>query len=378
MQPRRIGASGVDRPASTPVQPSVFPVPADRPGFLKVPTEPAKTLRRQPSLRSQLNQIRLWVRQGRTERLDRAQARRLDRAARALQARPRPRGRRARPSRLRQTPCRCRRPSPRATCARRGRGRGARGAEEPDEARGASRVPRPQRRRRPAAKPGPRRRRAASRAGATTRRDRAGGRPGRAEEERRGRRSAARAAGAVAAAAVAAGAVRSTYEATFDHGEEGYGLWLDPAVVDNPVYAEHWAGQRAVVVVFDRDTITIRRAGAEEPPTGPRTSSRTPTPTATATIRSSGRARRRSRRPRACTGRTPRRRRRLDPSARRRRAALRIVTSSAQSGPPVERRQLRHGERRPEALPQLVLQGDDGPAERAVESGLGRVSSRRR
>src|SRR4051794_36994408 len=30
-------------------------------------------------------------------------------------------------------------------------------------------------------------------------------------------------------------------EGTFDHGEEGYGLWLDPAVQDDPVYAEHWA-----------------------------------------------------------------------------------------------------------------------------------------
>jgi hypothetical protein len=59
----------------------------------------------------------------------------------------------------------------------------------------------------------------------------------------------------------------SSYEATFDHGEEGYGLWLDPAVVDNPVYAEHWADQRAVVVTFDRDSITIRRAdgGPAEP-----------------------------------------------------------------------------------------------------------------
>ena len=33
-------------------------------------------------------------------------------------------------------------------------------------------------------------------------------------------------------------------EGTFDHGEEGYGLWLDPAVQDDPVYAEHWAGHR--------------------------------------------------------------------------------------------------------------------------------------
>src|SRR3954452_17864835 len=27
-------------------------------------------------------------------------------------------------------------------------------------------------------------------------------------------------------------------EGTFDHGEEGFGLWLDPAIQDNPVYAE--------------------------------------------------------------------------------------------------------------------------------------------
>jgi hypothetical protein len=53
-------------------------------------------------------------------------------------------------------------------------------------------------------------------------------------------------------------------EATFDHGEDGYGLWFDPAVVENPLYAEHWAGHRAVVVTFSADAITIRRAGAGE------------------------------------------------------------------------------------------------------------------
>ncbi len=53
-------------------------------------------------------------------------------------------------------------------------------------------------------------------------------------------------------------------EATFDHGEEGYGLWLDPAVADNPVYAEHWAGHRPVEVTIDEDQIVIRRAGAAD------------------------------------------------------------------------------------------------------------------
>jgi hypothetical protein len=53
-----------------------------------------------------------------------------------------------------------------------------------------------------------------------------------------------------------------TLEGTFDHGEEGYGLWLDPAVVDNPVYAEHWAGHRPVEITIEEDQIVIRRAGA--------------------------------------------------------------------------------------------------------------------
>ncbi len=59
----------------------------------------------------------------------------------------------------------------------------------------------------------------------------------------------------------------SPLEATFDHGEEGYGLWLDPAVADDPVYAEHWAGHRPVVVTVEEDQIMIRRAGedASEP-----------------------------------------------------------------------------------------------------------------
>jgi hypothetical protein len=50
-------------------------------------------------------------------------------------------------------------------------------------------------------------------------------------------------------------------EATFDHGEEGYGLWLDPAVQDDPIYAEYWAGHRPVEVAIEEDQIIIRRAG---------------------------------------------------------------------------------------------------------------------
>lgn len=53
-------------------------------------------------------------------------------------------------------------------------------------------------------------------------------------------------------------------EGTFDHGEEGYGLWLDPAVSDNPIYAEHWAGHRPVEVTIEEDQILIRRAAGAD------------------------------------------------------------------------------------------------------------------
>jgi hypothetical protein len=72
----------------------------------------------------------------------------------------------------------------------------------------------------------------------------------RRRRSRRGRRSSTRDAGPL--------------EGTFDHGEEGYGLWLDPAIQDNPVYAEHWAGHRPVEVTVEEDQIVIRRTGSDD------------------------------------------------------------------------------------------------------------------
>jgi len=55
---------------------------------------------------------------------------------------------------------------------------------------------------------------------------------------------------------------RKEIEASFDHGEtDGYGLWLDASVRDNPLYKEHWAGKREVTVRIEADQIVIRRAG---------------------------------------------------------------------------------------------------------------------
>ncbi len=82
--------------------------------------------------------------------------------------------------------------------------------------------------------------------------------------QRRRRRWTSRAAGAAGAAVDAAGHASpegGPLEGTFDHGEDGYGLWLDPAVQDDPVYAEHWAGHRPVTVTVEAERIVITRVG---------------------------------------------------------------------------------------------------------------------
>ncbi len=49
-------------------------------------------------------------------------------------------------------------------------------------------------------------------------------------------------------------------QASFDHGEtDGYGLWFDPAVKEDPVYSEHWSGHRQVEVTIEPDRIVIKR-----------------------------------------------------------------------------------------------------------------------
>jgi hypothetical protein len=48
------------------------------------------------------------------------------------------------------------------------------------------------------------------------------------------------------------------FEAVLDHGDEGYGFWLDGAVKDDPVFAEHWGDRRALVVRIEADQIVIR------------------------------------------------------------------------------------------------------------------------
>lgn len=80
------------------------------------------------------------------------------------------------------------------------------------------------------------------------------------EEEAPRRRRSRRGGRGRKASTARAGA---TLEGTFDHGEEGYGFWLDPAIQDDPVYAEHWAGHRPIEITIEEEQIVIRRASED-------------------------------------------------------------------------------------------------------------------
>jgi cold shock CspA family protein len=57
----------------------------------------------------------------------------------------------------------------------------------------------------------------------------------------------------------------SVFEGVLDHGErDGWGLWLDPAVAEDPIWKEHWAGVDAVTVKVAEDSIVLEadRGGA--------------------------------------------------------------------------------------------------------------------
>jgi hypothetical protein len=84
------------------------------------------------------------------------------------------------------------------------------------------------------------------------------------DDERPSRRRRGRRGGRAGGARPRRKAGSSTLEGTFDHGDEGYGLWLDPAIQDDPVYAEYWAGHRPVEVTIEEEQIVIRRASTDD------------------------------------------------------------------------------------------------------------------
>src|SRR3712207_6767562 len=50
----------------------------------------------------------------------------------------------------------------------------------------------------------------------------------------------------------------TVFEGVLDHGErDGWGLWLDPAVAEDPIWREHWARVDAVIVKVAEDSIVL-------------------------------------------------------------------------------------------------------------------------
>ncbi len=73
----------------------------------------------------------------------------------------------------------------------------------------------------------------------------------------------------------------SVFEGVLDHGErDGWGLWLDPAVAEDPIWKEHWAGVEAVTVKVAEDSIVLEadRGEASAPTADGNGSARTSAP----------------------------------------------------------------------------------------------------
>ena len=50
----------------------------------------------------------------------------------------------------------------------------------------------------------------------------------------------------------------SIFEGVLDHGErDGWGLWLDPSVADDPIWKAHWNGIESVTVKVAEDSIVL-------------------------------------------------------------------------------------------------------------------------
>jgi cold shock CspA family protein len=57
----------------------------------------------------------------------------------------------------------------------------------------------------------------------------------------------------------------SFFEGVLDHGErDGWGLWLDPSIAEDPIWQEHWSGVQAVVVKVAEDSIVLEADGGAD------------------------------------------------------------------------------------------------------------------
>lgn len=64
--------------------------------------------------------------------------------------------------------------------------------------------------------------------------------------------------------AVSADEPVSLFEGVLDQGEEGYGLWLDPAVADDPLFREGFSTVTDIQVIIEPDRIVLEPAPSSE------------------------------------------------------------------------------------------------------------------
>ncbi len=62
----------------------------------------------------------------------------------------------------------------------------------------------------------------------------------------------------------------STFEGVLDHGErDGWGLWFDPSVADDPIWKEYWSNVESVVVKVAEDSIVLEAVSGDVRQEGP-------------------------------------------------------------------------------------------------------------
>ncbi len=58
----------------------------------------------------------------------------------------------------------------------------------------------------------------------------------------------------------------SAFEGVLDHGDQdGWGLWFDPAVAEDPIWREHWRGVDSVAVRISKDAIVLEPQESDGP-----------------------------------------------------------------------------------------------------------------
>lgn len=63
------------------------------------------------------------------------------------------------------------------------------------------------------------------------------------------------------------GEPESIFEGVLDHGErDGWGMWFDPSISEDPIWREHWSDVESVVVKVAEDSIVLEIDQRDETP----------------------------------------------------------------------------------------------------------------